>query len=210
MERGKSTLRKKFIIITLVAALFLTSAIVVKVKNPFNFGISPLMTAGEQTQTGKRVEISFSCDNLLLVASNQYAFWIEDMDGNYVDTLYVTRYTAGEGYRRRPKSIPKWVSAANPNDMRSSEIDAITGATPKPGDYVVYWDFTDGKGELVAGTEYRYFIEGTMFMDDDVLYSGIIKVGEEQWEEYPTPEYSLPDSEYKAMLSNVQVSYYPN
>jgi len=203
-------LKKKLIIITLVAALFLGLAIIVKVKNPFNFGISPLVAAGGQKQTGKRLEISFSYDSLLLVASNQYAFWIEDMDGNYINTLYVTRYTAGEGYRRRSQSIPKWVSAARPGDMRSSEIDAITGATPRPGNYVAYWDFTDSKGELVTGTQYRYFVEGTMYMDDDVLYTGVINVGTESLEEYPIPEYSVFDSEYKAMLSNVRVAYYAN
>jgi hypothetical protein len=210
MDREKATLRRKLVVVTLVAILLLGLATIVKVKNPFNFGISPLIATDEQEQTGRRLEISFSYDNLLLVASNQYAFWIEDMEGNYIDTLYVTRYTAEEGYRRRPQSISKWVSAAEPNDMRSLEIDAITGATPNPGDYLVYWDFTDGKGELVTGNQYRYFIEGTMYMGDDVLYSGIITMGEESWEEYPSPEYSIPGSKYKAMLSNVRVAYYPN
>jgi hypothetical protein len=203
-------LKKKLILVTLAAILLLGCAIVVKVKNPLNFGIRPLMAADGQGQTGRRLEISFSCDNLLLVASNQYAFWIEDMDGNYIDTLYVTRYTAGEGHRRRPQSIPKWVAAARPGEMRSSEIDSIAGATPKPGNYVVYWDFTDGKGKPAADRQYRYFIEGTMFMDDDALYSGVIPAGGEPWEESPVPAYSVPDSEYKAMLSHVKVAYYPN
>jgi hypothetical protein len=210
MDRERTALRKKLIAVTLMAVLLLGSATIVKVKNPFNFGISPLVVTDEQKQTGRRLEISFSYDNLLLVASNQYAFWIEDMEGNYIDTLYVTRYTAGEGYRRRPQSISKWVAAADPNTMHSLEIDAITGATPKPGDYIVCWDFTDGRGQLVTGDQYRYFIEGTMYMDDDVLYSGIITVGTESWEDYPNPEYRIPDSKYKTMLSNVRVAYYPN
>jgi hypothetical protein len=210
MDRERTVLRKKLIAVTLMAALLLGSATIMKVKNPFNFGISPLVATDEQKQTGRRLEISFSYDNLLLVASNQYAFWIEDMKGNYIDTLYVTRYTAGEGYRRRPQSIQKWVAAAEPNTMSSLEIDAITGATPKPGDYIVYWDFTDGRGQLVTGNQYRYFIEGTMYMDDDVLYSGIITAGTESWEDHPSPEYRIPGSQYKAMLSNVRVAYYPN
>jgi hypothetical protein len=209
MDGGKTAVKKKIIIVTLSAVLLLGSATMVKIKNPFNFAISPLITAGTRTPTGRRLEISFTTDNLLMVASNQYAFWIEDMDGNYVDTLYVTRYTAGEGHRRRPQSIRKWVSAANPGNMRSSEIDAISGATPKPGDYVVYWDFTDGKGVPVTGARYRYFIEGTMYMDDDVLYSGVITVGGDGWEEYPIPEYSVPNGAYKDMLSNVRVAHYP-
>ena len=202
-------MKKKLIIATLAAMLLLSAATVNKVMNPFNIGISPLMSV-TQAENGRRLEITFSTENLLLVASNQYAFWIEDMDGNYVDTLYVTRYTAREGHRRRPQSLPQWVSSAKTGNMRSSEIDAISGATPKPGEYAVNWDFTDSKRELVTGTRYRYFIEGTMFMDDNVLYSGIIVIGEDSWEEYPVPEYSVYDSQYKAMLSNVRVAYYPN
>jgi hypothetical protein len=210
MDGGNLALRKKLIIVTLAAALLLGTATVVKVKNPLNFGIKPLLADDGQRQTSKRLEVSFSYDNLLMVASNQYAIWIEDMDGNYVDTLYVTRYTAGEGYRRRPQSIRKWVAAAKPDNMRSAEIDAITGATPKPGNYVVYWDFTDGKGRHVTDYQYRYFFEGTLYLDDDVMYSGVINLGDDLWEEYPEPEYTIADSEYKAMLSNVRVAYHPD
>jgi hypothetical protein len=207
---GGIALKKKLIAVTIAAVLLLASAVVVKRKNPLNFGISPLVTAERREQTGRRLEISFAYDNLLSVASNQYAFWIEDMDGDYVDTLYVTRYTTGEGYRHRPQSIPKWVSKAKPNDMRSSEINAITGATPKPGRYRVYWDFTDGAGHIAADAQYRYFIEGTLNMDDKVLYSGVITVGKESRATYPIPEYTFPNSEYKEMLSEVRVAYYPN
>jgi len=203
-------MRKKLLFITLAAIFLLASATFVKVKNPFNWSIKPLMPTDEQIPEGKRLEISFSYDNLLMVASNQFAFWIEDMDGNYVDTLYVTRYTAGEGHRRRPQSISRWVASAKPGEMQAKEIDAITGATPKPGNYSVYWDFTDGGGNAVTGAEYRYFITGTMYMDDDVLYSGVINGGNDSWEEYPTPEYTVADSKYKSMLSNIRVAYYPD
>ena len=153
-DRRKTALKKKLVIITLVAIFLLVAATFNKVMNPFNIGISPLMSDNGQVQNGRRLEISFSADNLLLVASNQYAFWIEDMDGNYVDTIYVTRYTAWEGHRRRPQSLPQWVSVARPGNMHSTKIDAISGATPRPGDYVVYWNFTDSKGELIIGTQY--------------------------------------------------------
>jgi hypothetical protein len=210
MDGEMFALRKKLILVTLAAVILLVGATVIKTKNPFNFGISPLYVNDGLRQTGRRLEVAFTCDNLLMVASNQYAIWIEDMDGNYVDTLYVTRYTAGEGHRRRPQSIREWVAAADPGNMRASEIDAIAGATPKPGNYVVCWDFTDGKGNPVTGSRYRYFIEGTLYMDDDVMYSGVIHLGDDAWEEYPEPEYTVADSEYKAMLSNVRVAYYPD
>jgi hypothetical protein len=45
-------------------------------------------------------------------------------------------------------------------------------------------------------------------MGDNVLYSGVFSAGEESWDEYPVPVYRIPNSEYKAMLSNVHVAYY--
>ena len=47
-----------------------------------------------------------------------------------------------------------------------------------------------------------------MYMDDDVLYSGVINVGNDSREEYPTPVYTVADSKYKSMLSNIRVAYY--
>jgi hypothetical protein len=94
--------------------------------------------------------------------------------------------------------------------MSSSEIDVIAGATPRPGDYLAVWDFTDRNGNMVTGTEFRYFIEATMNNDDDVLYTGVITIGEEAWEYSPMPEYTVPDSDYKAMITNVRVAFYPN
>ena len=205
-------LKKKLIIAAIVVAVIvigIAGFAVFGVLNLFNIGISPLVTAGSQEQTGRRLEVSFSYDKQLMVASSQYAIWIEDMSGNYVNTLYVTRYTAKEGFHRRPKSIPLWVSAARPSEMHTSEIDAISGATPRSGSYRVYWDFTDSSGNLVTGTEYRYFFEATMYNDDDVMYSGVITIGSSEWEQHPVPSYTVSDSEYKAMITSVRVAYYP-
>jgi len=49
-----------------------------------------------------------------------------------------------------------------------------------------------------------------MYNDDDVLYSGVVTIGEEAWNYMPTPEYTVPDSKYKDMITNVRVAYYPN
>ena len=206
-------MKKKLIIAAIVVVAVVAGIAVfaaMSVYNLFNIGISPLVAATDQARTGRRLEVSFTYDKQLLVASSQYAIWIEDMDGNYINTLYVTGYTAKEGYHRRPKSIPQWVSAASPSEMSTSEIDAISGATPRSGDYRVYWDFTDSNGNQVTGTEYRFFFEATMYNDDDVMYTGIITIGNSEWTQNPIPEYSVPNSEYKEMITNVRVAYYPS
>jgi len=204
--------RKIIIIAIIVIAVIVVLAVAayIWIMNPFNIGISPLATSNMPLETGRRLEIAFSYNKQRMVASSQYAFWIEGMDGNYIDTLYVTQWTARGGYSYRPLSIPLWVSAAQPTGISSAEMDAISGATPRNGDYFAYWDFTDRNGDPVTGAQFRYFIEGTMNNNDDVLYTGVITIGSEKWEEIPIPVYSLNDSVYKDMLSNVRVTFHPD
>jgi hypothetical protein len=174
-----------------------------------NNNISPLKTANEQELSGRRLEISFSYANVRMIASSQFAFWIEDIDGNYVDTLYVTQWTAQGGYRRRPTSISQWVTAAGLANMQQSEIDTISGATPQPGDYLVSWDFTDRNGNFVTGTQYHYFIEATMNFNEHVLFTGVITIGE-SLAYNPTPIFNPPDTRFHNMITNVRVTYYPD
>jgi len=205
-------LKKRTKIILLIVVCVIVAFVVfayIQVMNPFNIGIDPLRTQSVQSDTGKRLEITFSYSKQRIIASSQYAFWIEDMEGNYIDTIYVTQWTAQGGFSYRPFSIPQWVSVANPSSMSQSEIDAISGATPHSGDYKIIWDFTDRNGNALTGTQYRYFIEGTMNNEDNVLFSGVIDIGTEKWEETPTPTFSIPNSEYKNMLTNVRVSFFP-
>jgi len=209
--RGIALKKKtKIIAIVVIAVIVLLAAVAyIWIMNPFNVGIDPLVTQNRQMDSGKRLEISFSYSKQRMVASSQFAFWIEDMDGNYIDTLYVTQWTARGGYSFRPLSLPLWVSVAQPTGISASEMDAISGATPRSGSYLVYWNFTDRDGNPASGTQFRYFIEATMNNHDDVIYTGVITVGGQSWEQTPTPEYSLQDSEYKDMISNVRVTFFP-
>ena len=202
---------KKKLIITTIAAVFILGTAM-----GFFIGcasssesISPLRSVNEQGQTGQRLEVSFSYDKVRTIASSQYAIWIEDTNGNYIDTLYVTGYTARRGHRNRPNSLPQWVAIARPASMQQSEIDTISGATPSPGDYTASWDFTDRNGIPVAGSQFRYFIEATMNNGDNAVYSGIIALGGEAWDERPVPVYTIPDSQYRSMITNVRVAYFP-
>jgi len=106
-----------------------------------------------------------------------FAFWIEDLDGNYIETLYVTQYFAtgvfghGEsekgkwkseaGEVRRPATLPYWSHKRN---IKASDglyapspdtavPDALTGATPKG-------NFTLKTGTKQTGKEkYRILFE---------------------------------------------------
>ncbi|MDR3240071.1 MAG: DUF2271 domain-containing protein [Clostridiales bacterium] len=110
-------------------------------------------------------------------ASNQFAVWIEDMDGRIVRTLCATRFTANGGYKNRPDSIPLWVEKSGLASMRKDSVDAVTQATPNAGALSYAWDLKDADGETVPEGEYKYFAEGSLRWKNRVLYSGVITVG---------------------------------
>ena len=111
-------------------------------------------------------------------ASNQFAVWIEDMDGVMVKTLYATRYTVNGGYSVRPDSIALWVQKSGLAAMAKPEADAITGATPGPGPLSYTWDLTDMDGAAVSSGMYAFFVEGTLRWKNFVLFSGVIRIGD--------------------------------
>lgn len=123
------------------------------------------------------VEISFEFNRQSGYASNQFAVWIEDGSGNFIKTLYATRYTSNGGYKQRPDSIPQWVERSGLANMDS--VDAITGPTPQSGAVSYIWDCTDANGAPVPAGIYKFFIEGSLRWKNRVLYSGAIEVGGE-------------------------------
>ena len=122
--------------------------------------------------------ISFDYEKQSGYASNQFAVWIEDINGNLIKTLYATRFTANGGYKNRPDSIPTWVEKSGIASMSKNEVDAITGATPKTGTLFYTWDLTDNNGNTVSLGEYKFFVEGSLRWKNRVLYSGVIEVGD--------------------------------
>ena len=123
-------------------------------------------------------ELSFAFTRQSGVASNQFAVWIEDSQGTYIKTLYATRYTAKGGWKRRASSIPQWVKQSGLSGMNRSQMDALTGATPKTGNLTYRWDGTDSRGEALPPGNYVIFLEGTLRWENQVLYRAPIQVGQ--------------------------------
>lgn len=74
----------------------------------------------------------------------QIAIWIEDAEGKYLDTLYVTEKFAKQTWTRkgdityRPESLPYWMhkraaAGQQPPTRNMPLTDAITGASPTTG-----------------------------------------------------------------------------
>lgn len=75
----------------------------------------------------------------------QAAIWLEDTNGNYIQTLYVTKKASKKSWifapdEGRPESLPVWYKASKRDSAKTkkkivskndSQIDAVTSATPK-------------------------------------------------------------------------------
>jgi hypothetical protein len=156
------------------------------------------------------VEISFVFNRQSGSSSNQYAIWVEDSSGNFVKTLYATRYTANGGWERRPQSIPLWVSKSGLSTMPRRDIDAITGATPRTGNQSYRWDGTDKNGSRLAAGEYRVFLEATLRGDNRVLYNASVTLGSgsgSNVEAEVRTEYFGSGTSERGMIESVKVVY---
>jgi len=134
--------------------------------------------ADEPVPATGEVVISFEYTRQTGPASNQHAVWIEDMDGNLINTLFASRWTANGGFATRPDSIAMWAERAGLAEMSSDEVDAVAGATPSTGMQHYIWYLTDLNGDTVPQGDYMFFVEGTLRWKNYVLYSGVITVGE--------------------------------
>jgi len=159
-------------------------------------------SAAPKALSGELV-VSFDYERQSGAASNQYAVWIEDLDGNVVRTLYASRWTANGGYRTRPDSIARWVRRAGLANMTSAEIDAVSGATPRSGTVAYTWDLTDSDGNIVPPGDYVIFVEGTLRWRNFVLYSGSITLGVEPAIVHADAEFTYEsDGRYAALTSD--------
>ena len=115
-----------------------------------NSPVPPAVLSGE-------VVVTFEYERQSGSASNQYAVWIEDMSGNYIQTLFATKWTAAGGYESRPDSIAMWVEKSGIASMPDYYVDAVSGATPRASGRQSYtWNLKDIDGETVPSGEYRF------------------------------------------------------
>ena len=87
-------------------------------------------TSAPTTLSGEII-VTFDYEKQSGSASNQYAVWVEDIEGNYINTLYATQWTASGGHKSRPDSIALWVNKSSIASMPDYYVDAVSGATPK-------------------------------------------------------------------------------
>ncbi len=160
-----------------------------------------------QSSLGK-VEISFPFVRQSGIASNQFAVWIEDTEGNFVKTLYVTNFTVRRGYQTRKEALRIWVKKSKRAAASKDKVDAVSGATPRTGNLRYTWNCDDQHGKSVSEGNYRFFVEGTLFWESSVIYSGTIAVGGPKESNTPVKaEYSSPDPKNRNMIGAVTAVY---
>lgn len=100
------------------------------------------------------------------------AVWVEDTDGNLIDTISLWFDQGREGTKWL-SDLTQWYQASDADDT------TMSGATRVAGDYTVAWDGTDSEGNPVVAGDYVLNIEsarekgptshttGTIVISDD-------------------------------------------
>lgn len=124
----------------------------------------------------------------------QIALWIEDIEGNYIDTLYVTKRSAKNSYLttnifsdeivKRPEALPHWSFSRGISDkdglmmptQNAPLADAITGSTPL-SHFDLKSTIGDSFKQLVVKLEVNRSYDFNDFyhpeaFPDDAIYSG--------------------------------------
>jgi hypothetical protein len=150
-------------------------------------------------------ELTFSFTRQSGSASNQFAVWIENTQGQHIKTIYATRYTAAGGWQRRASSIPMWVRQSGLSGMTSGQVDALTGATPRTGTLTYTWDGTDSSGAAVPAGNYVIILEGTLRWENQVYYRAPIRLGQGTSSVQVNVEYVGNPGAEESMISDVTV-----
>jgi hypothetical protein len=117
--------------------------------------------------------------------NNPYiAVWVEDPDGNLVDTISLW-FEQGKGVRWLP-DLRRWYAASDGGDDTT-----MSGATRVAGSYTVAWDGTDLDGNAVPAGDYVLHIEAAREHGPYELVTGDLTIGAEPFQVTLTPSGEL-------------------
>jgi len=84
----------------------------------------------------------------------QTAVWIEDAQGNFLKTVYVSGFS---GHAKNVQVVlPEYAKVS-----KFSDADAVTGASIDVGHYIYVWDLKDAGGKTVKAGTYTVKVETT-------------------------------------------------
>lgn len=161
--------RKLFLF--LVVIIF--ALIVYKVVDIIKLNRTSIITMSDKKE-GKNIAISitkgeeylhkFKVNSIISIKTPpQFAVWIEDLNGNYIETLYATSKivnqswskapndSAQKGEIKREEALPYWTHKRSNNGINS---DAVSSATPK-GSSVIKTKANGKQGKYVIFAEFN-------------------------------------------------------
>jgi len=104
----------------------------------------------------------------------QTAVWIEDREGNFVKTIYVSGFSGHA--KEKQVRLPKWA-----NSSKFLDVDGVTGASIDLGPHIYVWDLKDALGRNVEPGEYVVKVEINYWPSMQYqLVSAPINVGQER------------------------------
>jgi hypothetical protein len=190
---------------TFILSILLTPALILSFS-----GITKGSETNMENQKSGKLDILISYERQSGPGSNQYAIWIENLEGELIKTIFVTSFTAQGGYVKRPACTPVWVEKAKPAELSNQQIDAFSGATPQSGNHIYTWDLTDNEGKSVKPGKYRFIIEVNIISKSMVVFKGIVDTEGEKSEIKTEPEYNTDETKNKGIITSVNAIYYPN
>ena len=134
---------------------------------------SVLLSAAAAFIWAEKISVAVNPGEAYSKRAPQIAVWVEDSDGTYVDTLFVTKKASGNKWigspkDGRPESLPDWYRAKGQNPaekISKDEVDATTSATPKKG-IVISKDL-----ELEKGKTYVFKCQANQSFDYNEYYT---------------------------------------
>lgn len=134
---------------------------------------SVLLSAAAAFIWAEKISVAVNPGEAYSKRAPQIAVWIEDSDGTYVDTLFVTKKASGNKWigspkDGRPESLPDWYKSKGQNPavkISKDDLDATTSATPKKG-IVISKDL-----ELEKGKTYVFKCQSNQSFDYNEYYT---------------------------------------
>ena len=134
---------------------------------------SVLLSAAAAFIWAEKISVAVNPGEAYSKRAPQIAVWVEDSDGTYVGTLFVTKKASGNKWigspkDGRPESLPDWYRAKGQNPavkISKDDLDATTSATPKKG-IVISKDL-----ELEKGKTYVFKCQANQSFDYNEYYT---------------------------------------
>ena len=102
----------------------------------------------------------------------QTAVWIEDREGNFVKTIYVSGFSGHA--KEKEARLRKWA-----NSSKFVDVDGVTGASIDLGHHIYLWDLKDNSGRRVKAGEYVVKVEVAYWPSRQYeLVSAAVNLGE--------------------------------